>query len=105
MSDNDSGSGVVLSFLLGGLAGAALALLYAPRSGRETRDQLAERFQDGASRGRELKERAISRGRQAVDDAGEYFERQRDNLSTRKERLATAIEAGRQAFQEEKEKL
>lgn len=105
MSNNESGSGIVLSFLLGGLAGAAVALLYAPRSGRETREQLSERLQEGATRGRELKERAITRGRQAVDDAGEYFDRQRGNLSSHKERLATAIDAGRQAYEEEKEKL
>jgi len=99
MSDErDSGtSSILLSFLLGGLTGAALALLYAPRSGRETREYLGERLREGAERGRDLKEQAVARGREFVDDAGEYLER-------RKERLAAAVDAGRQAFREEREK-
>ena len=36
---DSSASSVILAFLLGGLTGAALALLYAPRSGKETRDE------------------------------------------------------------------
>lgn len=99
MSDErDSGtSSILLSFLLGGLTGAALALLYAPRSGRETREYLGERLREGAERGRDLKEQAVARGREFVDEAGEYLER-------RKERLAAAVDAGRQAFKEEREK-
>ena len=34
----------VQSFILGGLAGLAAGLLFAPRSGRETRGSLAERL-------------------------------------------------------------
>ena len=65
--DRDSGaSSVILAFLLGGLTGAALALLYAPRSGKETRDLLGERVRETAERGRELKEEAVGRGRALV---------------------------------------
>jgi gas vesicle protein len=38
--DGFSGFGVFLAFLGGAAAGAAVALLYAPQSGEETRDQL-----------------------------------------------------------------
>ena len=40
-------SSVILSFLIGGLAGAALAVLFAPRAGKETRDMLGERIREG----------------------------------------------------------
>lgn len=105
MSRSDNSSGVILSFLLGGLTGAVLALLYAPRSGEETREQWGERINEGAVRGRELKERAVTKGRKVIDDAGEYFERQKGSLASQKDRIATAIDAGRQAFTEEKNKL
>ena len=40
---DSSASSVILAFLLGGLTGAAVALLYAPRSGKETRRMVRER--------------------------------------------------------------
>jgi len=38
--------GVLLAFLAGGLVGAGLALLYAPVSGRETRDRIGGMAED-----------------------------------------------------------
>jgi len=38
--------GVLLAFLAGGLVGAGLALLYAPVSGRETRDRIGGLAED-----------------------------------------------------------
>ena len=104
--DRDSGSAsVFLSFILGGLTGAALALLYAPRSGQETRDLLAEKVREGEVRAREAKERALSKSREVVDDASGYIERQKQGLDQRKERFVAAVEAGRQAYKEEKQKV
>jgi len=102
---NSNASSIVMAFLLGGLAGAALAVLYAPRSGRETRELLGEKIREGAERGRQMKDRAVARGREMYDDATDYVEKQREGLDKRKERLASAIEAGRQAYREEKDKM
>ena len=105
--DDDRGGGasdVILSFLLGGLTGAALALLYAPRTGQETRDLIAERLQETAERGREMKEEVVGRGRALVDEAAGYVEKQKQTIEQRKERLAAAVDAGRQAFREERQK-
>ena len=107
MSDDRgaNASGIILSFLLGGLTGAALAILYAPRSGRETRELLGEKIREGAERGRDLKDRAVAKGREVMDDAAGYVDRQRETIEKRKERLSAAIEAGRQAYRDEKEKM
>jgi gas vesicle protein len=103
--DRDSGSAAVfLAFILGGLTGAALALLYAPRSGQETRDLLAEKYREGEARARDARDRAMAKGREALDDASGYIDKQRQNLDQRKERFAAAVEAGRQAYKDEKQK-
>ena len=105
MTNDDRGtSGVILSFVLGALSGAALAILFAPRSGRETRELIGGKLRDTAERGRRLGEQALEKGRSIADDASGYVDRQREALERRRERLAAAVEAGRQAYQEEKEK-
>ena len=42
MSNRDSGSDVLMAFLIGGATGAVLALLFAPRSGEETRELISD---------------------------------------------------------------
>src|SRR5687768_17482134 len=97
--DRDSGSAsVFLAFILGGLTGAALALLYAPRTGEETRDLLAQKVREGEARAREAKERALARGREVVDEASGYVEKQKQTIDQRKDRFVAAVEAGRQAY-------
>jgi gas vesicle protein len=98
----DEGSSPVLAFLLGAATGAVLALLYAPRSGQETRELLNEKLRATAERGREAREQLISRGRELLDEAGNYVEKQKGAVEERKERFAAAVEAGRQAYREEK---
>ncbi len=84
MSRN-SGAGagsVMLAFLVGAVAGAAVALLYAPAVGEETRELLGEKARKGRERAAEAEVKgreAISRGREAV---------------------ATALERGREAYQQ-----
>jgi gas vesicle protein len=105
MSSDDHGtSGVLLSFMLGALSGAALAILFAPRSGRETREILGEKLRETADRSRKLGEQALEKGREMAEDASGYVDRQRDALEKRRERLTAAVEAGRQAYREEQEK-
>lgn len=103
--DRGSSSGIILSFMLGGLTGAALAILFAPRSGRETREILGEKFREGAEKSREVREKVVGKGREMMDQASEYVDKGREGITSRKERLAAAIEAGRQAYREEKDKM
>jgi gas vesicle protein len=103
MSD-DRGGSTFLAFLMGGLTGAALALLFAPRSGRETREILNEKLREGADRSKDLREQARERGKAIMEEAGEYVERGREVMADRKGRLAAAFDAGRQAYREERDK-
>lgn len=91
--EDTSASGILLSFLLGGLAGAAIAVLFAPRSGRETREMLGDRLHDGVARGKDLGDELVARGRAAAGEAVNFIEE-------RKERMAAAVEAGTQAYRD-----
>jgi gas vesicle protein len=64
MSANEGATGsVLLAFAIGALAGAAIALLYAPAAGDETRRKLAEKARDG----REGLTAAVQKGREVYD--------------------------------------
>jgi gas vesicle protein len=84
-------------FFLGGVVGAAAALLLTPRTGRETRDFLAEHGGEFARRAQELATDAQGRAGQWLDKSRELFEEQT-------QRLMTAFEAGRDAMREEMRK-
>ena len=57
--ERSGGAGAMLiAFVVGALAGAAVALLYAPASGRETREFLGEKAKEGVKKARDVYEQA-----------------------------------------------
>jgi gas vesicle protein len=79
----DAGSGsILLAFLLGAVSGAAVALLFAPATGEDTREYLGQKAREGRDRAVE----AAQKGRQAVQEG--------------RETLTNAIERGREAYQQ-----
>jgi gas vesicle protein len=46
-NDNVGGGAVLLAFVAGAVAGAAVALLFAPATGEETRDYIGQRAREG----------------------------------------------------------
>jgi gas vesicle protein len=81
------------SFLLGLGVGVGIGMLFAPKSGEETRDLIKNKAGESSDflkqRSSELKQNAaewVDRGKEAIN-------RQRDNLSD-------AMEAGRQAYRD-----
>ncbi|HTM51345.1 MAG TPA: YtxH domain-containing protein [Bryobacteraceae bacterium] len=83
MASGDNGSNLGW-FVLGAAVGAAVALLYAPQSGRDTRQLIARKTEESREaivdsskealdRGKEL----FERGRELADEAAEIFERGR----------------------------
>ncbi len=73
---------VLLAFVLGAVAGAAVALLWAPAPGTETRRKLGERAREGS-------EKAAEAARQG-----------REFLRTQKEQIASALDKGKEAFEQ-----
>lgn len=91
MSERD-GSGF-LWFLAGLGVGAVVGVLYAPRSGDETRDVIRSKAQEGADRARH-------EARKVREQANDWMDRGRDVVNQQKEQFRNAYEAGRQAYHE-----
>lgn len=100
MADNRGCSlgAVGLAFMTGGLAGAAVALLLAPQSGRESRELV-----------RGYARRAEEQVHELADTANQVLEQARDKgrefVQEKKSVLTEAVEAGRTAMQRERERL
>jgi gas vesicle protein len=77
----DNGSNRLAWFVTGAIIGATIAMLYAPRSGRDTRQYLSDKsrdaFGDSSKNLIEAGKEMFERGRQLVDEAADLFERGR----------------------------
>jgi gas vesicle protein len=94
---NDRGN-TMLAFLLGGIIGAGIALLYAPDSGYETRRRIREGYDDAEDWAKDKYSGAKDR---IEDGTG----RVKDILGDRKEDLRSAIDAGKDAYSKGKKKF
>lgn len=107
MGEHSSGGDKFLYFLAGAGIGAVLALLFAPKSGRETRELLARTAAESrdflASKVNEGKEFVGDTTRKASDDFSSFIDRSKDALLRQKEQLTAAFEAGKTAYKEGKE--
>jgi gas vesicle protein len=81
MADNGNSASILVAFAVGAAMGAAVALLYAPASGEETRRRLAEKAREGRDKAESL-----------AREGREFLDRQRDNI-------ATVMERGREAYE------
>lgn len=110
MSEQSSG----FSWFLAGLGlGALVGVLYAPKSGRETREELLSNARDGSeylkSRGREAATQVnayAERGRERMNDYadrgraqwGDFVKQGQDFVQDKSSKISAAVEAGKQAY-------
>jgi len=80
MADNNNGGDGIVAFLLGGIVGAALGLLLAPRKGEETREILSDWIEENRLK------------------TSEFIAEERDVLAAQKDKLEAAWEAGKKVF-------
>lgn len=82
MAQNGNSAGsVFVAFVVGAIAGAAVALLYAPAPGEETRRRIADKAKEGRGKAEDL-----------AREGREFLNRQRETLTT-------AVDRGRDAFE------
>lgn len=117
--DGCSSGTTLLSFLTGTVIGAGIALLYAPKTGVETRELLTEYGNDLRDKTRHLPgnlrgsaedivdrgKSLINKGRELIDQGTEMVNTGKNYLDEKKSALSEAIAAGHNAMLEEKEEL
>jgi gas vesicle protein len=85
------GIGAKVGFFVGGAGiGALLALLFAPKTGEQTRKLIAKKAEEG-------KDYVASKGREFRGQADELVEKGKERVIKQKERLAEVLETGKEA--------
>lgn len=100
MADEDKGvnaSTVFLSFLAGAAVGAGLALLVAPKTGKELREKIADLTDDAVSKIKDYASEAQNKISATLEEGKEIYKE-------KKSIITSAIEAGKEAMDREKEK-
>ena len=91
MSDNDSSS---IGWFLAGLGlGALVGVLYAPKSGKETRDTILQ----SANEGRDY---ISNRGQELKGQVDQWVQKGKQTINRSKDQISSAVEAGRQAYRD-----
>jgi gas vesicle protein len=92
--DEHNGGSKFIYFIAGIGIGALVGILFAPKSGRETREYLGTRADEG-------RDYLRKRGRELREQATDYMDRGKGVLTEQRDHLSAAIEAGKQAYRSE----
>lgn len=105
----DRGFGFIGGFVLGGMIGAAVALLMAPASGQDTRDQirsegiaLRDRGQQFGDDRMQEAQKMVKQGQKGIADAQTRFVGAMDD---QKDHLQEAVDAGKKAASHRKDEM
>ena len=109
MSDNDNGVSGLGWFLAGLGVGALVGVLYAPKSGRETREDLAASAQDAKERAvvlaQQAKDRASDLAEQGKQQVGDYVDRGKEYYDRGRTQWSQYVEKGKGLVQEQQGKV
>ncbi len=114
MSDNDNGVGGFGWFLAGLGIGALVGVLYAPKAGKETRDDIVAGALDAREKANQYYNQGVEQagqyygqGKQAVNEyldkgkeaAGQYVDKGRDALDKGKTQFSQYVDKGKELIQ------
>lgn len=113
MSDRDEFGAFLVGFIVGGLSGAVVALLFAPQSGEETRALIKDKSIELRDRAQQSAEEALARAEAAAQEARARADELARQLRERgqvvyddvRERGKSAVEAGKSAVEAARSKL
>lgn len=88
----------MFGFLAGAIAGAAVAILYTPQSGEETRQRLRQTGRDVSAKSVEAGQTAKQAAIETVDEVKTRVSAAASQVAGKANRVATAVERGKEAF-------
>ena len=117
---------LVKGVVIGGLIGAALGILFAPKSGKETRQDIANKADELLAKAKDEYEKTVEKSKAVYEEAvrrlkdaegaarekvgeieekvSEFAHSGAEALADNKNRLKKALDAGVEAYREEKNK-
>ena len=98
MAEEKNIGGMLVAFLAGSVVGAALALLFAPISGAETRKKIKSASID-------VKDKALEKVEAAKSEASRLVERGKEKVTGVKSQVQAAVEAGKEAYTQKKSEV
>jgi len=108
MAENN-GSGGLVWFLAGLGLGAAFGVLYAPKPGRETREDIVNSALDAKERAAVLAQESLDKANAYVEQgkqvAGEYVDRGKEYYEKGRSQWTQYVEKGKSLVQEQQDKL
>jgi gas vesicle protein len=102
MSDNNEFGAFLIGFIVGGLTGAAVSLLFAPQSGEKTRELIQTKAIELRDRAAETVEEARLHAEEALEDAKQKTE---EWAKLAKQQADDVLQKGEEALEEGREKL
>ena len=85
---------LIKGLAIGGLIGAGAGILFAPKSGKETREQIRKSAQD-------VMEKAKAQYEEAAGKLATLKDQNKEMLTNKKDRLKKAVDAGIAAYKQE----
>jgi gas vesicle protein len=123
---SEKNSDLLKGLFIGGLIGVVLGILYAPKSGKETREDIANKADELLGKAKEEYEKAVEKSKTAYETAVKHLKDLEisakekveevgdkvsdianmgaETISGNKNRLKKAIDAGVEAYREENNK-
>ena len=109
MADNDNGVSGLGWFLAGLGVGALVGVLYAPKAGKETREELVASALDAKERAAVLaqqgRERAAQLAEQGKQQVGEYVDRGKEYYDRGRSQWSEYVEKGKGLVHEQQNKV
>lgn len=116
---SEKNSNLLKGLFIGGLIGMALGILFAPKSGKETREDIAGKADELLSKAKEEYEKVVEKNKTACQESindfkekatdaenkvSEFVHQGSEVIQNNKNRFKKAIDAGLEAYREENSK-